>query len=70
MQAIVKNWDVLSEWKAAVAALNMVNNVFNFFLSGLSETLEENHSVFWFFYFCTINAKLNDKVCYLSNIIV
>ena len=70
MQAFDENWNVLLGWEAAVAALKMVNNVFNFFLSGLSETLEETHLVFWFYYFCTINAKLNDKVCYLSNIIV
>jgi hypothetical protein len=35
MQANAKNMIVLGDWKAAVAALNMVNNVFNFFLSGL-----------------------------------
>lgn len=51
MQAIVKNGDVLFGWKAAVAALNMVNNVFNFFLSGLSETLEESHLMLVFYLF-------------------
>ena len=70
MQAMLKNWIVPLEWKAAVAALNMVNNVFNFFLSGLSETLDESHSFFGFLIFLLLNAKLNDKVCYLSNIIV
>jgi hypothetical protein len=39
-----KNWDVLSDLRAALAAVKMVNNVFNFFLSGFSETLDENHS--------------------------
>lgn len=33
VQAEAKNWTVLSEWKAALAAVMMVNNVFNFFLS-------------------------------------
>jgi hypothetical protein len=69
MQAIAENGDVLVFWKAAVAALNMVNNVFNFFLSGLSETLEESHSVFGFYIFLLLNAKLNDKVWKISNII-
>lgn len=33
MQALNKNWSVLSGWIAAVAAVKMVNNVFNFFSS-------------------------------------
>jgi hypothetical protein len=45
MQANAKNRTVLFDWKAAVAALNMVNNVFNFFLSSLSKMPDENHSV-------------------------
>ena len=37
MQAIAENGEVLVGLKAAVAALKMVNNVFNFFLSCLNE---------------------------------
>jgi len=44
MQAIAKNEDVPLGWEAAVAALKMVNNVFNFFLSCLVKP-DENHSI-------------------------
>jgi hypothetical protein len=30
-QALVKNWKVLNEWYAAIAAVVKVNDVFNFF---------------------------------------
>jgi len=45
VQAEVQNWNVLLDCSEAVASQMVVNNVFNFFLSCLSETLDENHSV-------------------------
>jgi hypothetical protein len=49
VQAGTKSWIVLLAWLAEVAsAVRLVNNVFNFFLRGLSETLDENHSVLVF----------------------
>jgi hypothetical protein len=45
MQALNKNWSVLLVLEAALATWKMVNNVFNFGLMCLSETLDETHSV-------------------------
>ena len=64
MQAGMENRIVLWVRKAALAALTVVINVFNFFLRGLNETSDKNHSVtFWFNY----SAKVNDNNLYMDN---
>jgi hypothetical protein len=66
---MAENGIVLREEKAAVAALKMVNNVFNFFLSCLKvKPKGKSFSYSLVLLLLLLNAKLNDKVFYLPTI--